>query len=1146
MLRKSFLCNQWISIFFLLMTIITFADLACAAGEEDLFVNVQPNVLFIFDNSNSMDQSTVGDANGSWHPSSRSVMGRKALQNITNAWVNQMRIGLMTYRLPSASKYQLHATNYFVSYEPKSYCPSDNKVILDACQNYCRTGDAASQATCQTGCSALNPAFDATYRDSIITNYGTGSEQRSRYCNLIYPKTHRINNLSNPGSYIYYKTPGTFYAGGNYGNQYCNFNVYSPNEGAPWDSYRCYYNKTDASDGSTNYTGAGMSGTFSPTDEDFALGFYDYGRRMQWYYSGQTWYANSSPGGGFLHRGCDNNDSVTNLQKNALLAKLATKESDQAGYMVCTDTGNPNNCAYIVNAGLTPMAGSFRSAYNYFKGEADYRSGVSYTSPIQDYCQKNFIVYVTDGLPSVNETGTAGTAASLIDGVKTRIENLRMLKKTISGKEYDFDIQTYVIGVALTEDAQPYLDSMAEKGGTAVSGKAYYANNLDELNTALAKVFESISSKAFSFSTASVSASRVKDENFLYEASFLPAPLNTLEPFWLGYLKQFKILDDGTIDSSAVWDAGAVLQNTSASSRSIWTWKGGAATVFKTPTDGGSITSTDLDVTTDVQRDAVVNFIRGGELDSTYKYAGWKLGDIFHSSPKTIGTPSNDYTDQVDTQNPRAYENFRSSHIRTTVAGNRIIVVGANDGQMHAFRTKDGAEQWSFIPPSLLPKLKNIVHTTHSPLPSGLSHAYYVDGPISASDVYLPSIANDGTTKLSNDWYTYMVFGLRQGGTTTLWSSSSSCDSDFSATYSGTRPYYCGYYALNITDTLSPYYKWVIGGTTGLSSADGSYFGQPWSRMAIGRVKYGGNETWVGFVGGGYSGEKYGSPSYNVKGKGFYLVNMATGQILWRFTHSNLSSMEYDLAGPPAVVDSDNDGFIDTAYMADLGGNVWRFKFCLKSEGACTWSGGKFFDSSAGVMRPIYTSPSIAKDKTGNLWVYFGTGDVTNPTGTGVQEKFFAVKDNDRSSTWNINNLKDITSSTYNPYEATKNGWYFNFVTNEKVLADPTVFRGVLYFTTYLPASSVGLCDKSGTAYLYAVDYVTGAGKYESDARSTKIGTGLATNVIVSLNPYGGTDVYASTSSVEEGEAHTKKQKTPDIANLNKTNLLFWRDMRVD
>jgi Tfp pilus tip-associated adhesin PilY1 len=59
--------------------------------------------------------------------------------------------------------------------------------------------------------------------------------------------------------------------------------------------------------------------------------------------------------------------------------------------------------------------------------------------------------------------------------------------------------------------------------------------------------------------------------------------------------------------------------------------------------------------------------------------------------------------------------------------------------------------------------------------------------------------------------------------------------------------------------------------------------------------------------------------------------------------------MDYNLVAGPVGIDTDNDGFVDTAYVGDLGGNVWRFKFCLKSQGAScnvsNWTGNLLFNN---------------------------------------------------------------------------------------------------------------------------------------------------------------------------------------------------------
>ena len=370
-----------------------------------------------------------------------------------------------------------------------------------------------------------------------------------------------------------------------------------------------------------------------------------------------------------------------------------------------------------------------------------------------------------------------------------------------------------------------------DPGNLALTGYAFIANDASELDAAFRQAVSVIREANYSFSQASVASSRLVDENYIYEASF--QPINA-ESFWIGHLKKYQILSDGTI-GSVVWDAGTVLQSRAAASRTIYTYKSGALTSFTT----SDITYQDLNVADNTRRNEVVGFIRG---ESTYNKENWKLGDTFRSNPITVGTPSTYFKDYRDSAS--AFATFRGNNPRSTANGKRIVVSGANDGQLHAFRADTGAEVWSFIPPNQLHKLKDIAHNTH---PTGLSHQYYIDGPISVADVWLGT--GDGTTKSPSDWKTLLVFGEGRGAIGALWSSSASCTSDFQNVYSDTYSYYCGYFALDITNTYSPIYKWRISP----SSAEAPYLGEPWSKMMVHRVKVSGNEKWVGFIGGGHS-----------------------------------------------------------------------------------------------------------------------------------------------------------------------------------------------------------------------------------------------------------------------------------------------------
>ncbi len=197
-----------------------------------------------------------------------------------------------------------------------------------------------------------------------------------------------------------------------------------------------------------------------------------------------------------------------------------------------------------------------------------------------------------------------------------------------------------------------------------------------------------------------------------------------------------------------------------------------------------------------------------------------------------------------------------------------------------------------------------------------------------------------------------------------------------------------------------------------------------------------------------------------IEARGFFVVDLSNGNILWSFTkgssdtQTTSTQMTYVVPASPAIVDTDNDGFIDTAYVGDLGGNMWRLKFCTQADtSSCNtgnWSGGLLFQASSG--RPIYYAATVARDAS-SLWVFWGTGDKENPLSTSGPDTFFGVKDNDRTTTYNISNLQDI-STEGTIYSGTSSGWYINLAgAGEKVLADPTVFGGIVLFTTYTPDS---------------------------------------------------------------------------------------------
>ena len=183
----------------------------------------------------------------------------------------------------------------------------------------------------------------------------------------------------------------------------------------------------------------------------------------------------------------------------------------------------------------------------------------------------------------------------------------------------------------------------------------------------------------------------------------------------------------------------------------------------------------------------------------------------------------------------------------------------------------------------------------------------------------------------------------------------------------------------------------------------------------------------------------------------------------------------------------------------------------------------------------------------GNFWLYWGTGDRLEPISVGGgTNSIYAVKDTGSAAT--ISNLENATSTNYADTDE-KRGWYINLAGNgEKVLAEPAIFGGVAYFTTYIPSTGGDVCQQGqGTANLYALGYLTAASATGSGTRSIRVGYGIPTAPIISLKP-GGTgspDMYVTVSSGDYTSTRTVKTAISPPSPSNRSNMLFWRDRRV-
>lgn len=413
----------------------------------------------------------------------------------------------------------------------------------------------------------------------------------------------------------------------------------------------------------------------------------------------------------------------------------------------------------------------------------------------------------------------------------------------------------------------------------------------------------------------------------------------------------------------------------------------------------------------------------------------WKLGDVFHSSPAVLQAPIDEircdtgYEKQctwaihspagipnqtkMDSSCTKAdcYQDYRTANI----ARPRVLLVGANDGMLHAFdagtaqtgSTPDitgnfpysngsGTELWAFVPPDMLPRLKDLLD----------AHQYMVDGSVMLRDVWVDgTAATDGTntppapgaadgTKQKSEFHTVAIFGRRSGGNQ--------------------------YSALDVTDPTKPTFLWNFPQT---GSDDARYMGESWTDFAprpppIVPVKIatdassntadkarGFSERWVVMFGGGYD------PTLTL-GRAVFFLDAWTGKAVWRFTDDDFkANLSFSGAsapsmfpvpgglGPLDVGDTtqatlDVDGFFDTATWGDLGGNLFVARFQTPgvldaSTGRVNnWFAARAFeqlrrtddaqyvsDGAAGRNEFFYMTSNSYEPSTRTIHTYIGSGN---------------------------------------------------------------------------------------------------------------------------------------------------------------------------
>ena len=430
-------------------------------------------------------------------------------------------------------------------------------------------------------------------------------------------------------------------------------------------------------------------------------------------------------------------------------------------------------------------------------------------------CQASHVIVIGDG------DFTSGQAQGL-SIIKDLAERSEKKVKTIA----------IAYGSGISPGGMAAFNQLSVNGGYP-SG-AIIASGPAQLRARLGDIIRNIQAEKLAFTAPAITATiEDKESANLYQAQFKYRQKRE----WQGTLSRSRIKVSGEIDENhpSNWEASKVMP--APNERRIWTplklapyqdsgWNnfvesnsllineqfsilGNEVSDYHndTPTSGlnlgtarcsgaGDSISSIQDGTDDDIK-GLISFVRGSDYfdydsdcilkekrvteDNTNGY----LGDIYHSEMIVVGPPSADTNFTNDHQEAyfRSLKNYKQ-FAQVNAGRKETIYVGANDGMLHAFKSKDGVERWAFVPPYISGRLPLVVNTSLNDNNSlknkgGSSAIYGVDGSPVAHDMYIQHPIT-GTT----GWYSIMMVPFGRGG--------------------------AGFSVLDITDENKPYHLYTI------------------------------------------------------------------------------------------------------------------------------------------------------------------------------------------------------------------------------------------------------------------------------------------------------------------------------------------------
>lgn len=451
------------------------------------------------------------------------------------------------------------------------------------------------------------------------------------------------------------------------------------------------------------------------------------------------------------------------------------------------------------------------------------------------------------------------------------------------------------------------------------------------------------------------------------------------------------------------------------------------------------------------EQQAVLNYLRGDDSGegTTYRDRGTGLdrhvlGDIVNSDPVYVHKEHFGYHTLGGTEGS-TYPAYRESK----KARDPMVYVGANDGMLHGFKAKTGAEVFAYVPNAVYSNLKSLSEPDYT-------HKFFVDGKIHVSDAHI-----------GGAWKTILVGTLGAGGKSVF-----AIDvTDPSAT------------AMNASKVLWEY-----------TEAD---LGYTFAKPVIARLKDG---TWAAIFGNGY-----GSASNRAF---LYIVNLATGALIRKIdTGAGDATTPNGLSGPSYYLESGGTSqYASTVYAGDLLGNLWKFD--LTHNNSNNWdvafkTGPNKYPlftarNASNQVQPITVEPDLKRHDDGGYQVFFGTGKYfeTGDPGDLTEQTLYGIRDDNSSrimetdrSTLQAQTIiyeatfADIPVRAYSDNSvnwSTKRGWYMDLVSpvngaeGERMIRPPEIWFDRLRFNTIIPNEDP--CSGGGRSWLrQEIDFKTGA-----------------------------------------------------------------------